>query len=935
MTCYDFSSNDPEYIGDFTGLNTIEILYGNTGVGPYSYSSIHRLCDIPDEDQICVYIDDNLASLAIDYTLDENTQSITLTNALAGSIRIRRCTPNNKLFTTFIEGAKLTAKQLNLVATQLLFVSQEKSFIGDSYNNYYPLSSGVEEWNAGTAYVVNDYVIKDGVVYQAKTNNTDQDPATNSADWATVNFVTNGFRITGAPLSYPVEFDLSGIQINQALVWDGSKFQAGFSQGQGLDNLSDVITTGPLVAGDLLRYDGTNWVNFTPPFTIAGSNITFNNWLYYDNASPVTTSHADSEVDQSSKFPTFKNANRWVIPNIPTVYDLIRNTLPASEREPISGGKNNAIETFFDRVLNAVDIVETNTGNPIKAQLYWNLNLKRYPDWVQESLSLDNFRTAFWDNAAELYHVNMWSNPNILKYSLINKDVTSGSDNAREARQNPYFARYYDNGTLTTVSKLHGYGLASNGFYLSAPECYTTSLTNLPILDPTDPTKFYSTDPDTNSMTTIAGSLNDQENNFRDNYLTQLRDFAFASFRSPSSDTLTERQRDHSVRFWKRNVISGAYNGWGNIVGGFKRLEDSEETVQECLFKIPKQIIYYNKQALAFTNRDSNTTFGMTGSYAAPAKNTRFTGRHLLENRDDVGTSTVPLTTGGIFKADGIWDTWCSAWSGSSEFTFNESDIDWLMYGFNSTIDNFPDFFRNRNPRTSLQNLSWDNGAGLVGSEEVFPWIYRPNSVGKINITESGSLDAATGVGTHSFNWDFNKLFSESHNFVPDPRDEYVFRVVLDSNLTSTFENAGSSMPKVATILDYGFTEDPELPGIKTTLVDVFTKNKSSNNSSFRKARFNKENVFIYIQNEGFEVIAEVKRYVITLCISVPRLKSIGYSTIFRKLVPPLTGESAAYVPNRTNSANDTDKSLGPWTFDIQHHNYPAPPPEPYSFAVW
>lgn len=143
-------------------------------------------------------------------------------------------------------------------------------------------------------------------------------------------------------------------------------------------------------------------------------------------------------------------------------------------------------------------------------------------------------------------------------------------------------------------------------------------------------------------------------------------------------------------------------------------------------------------------------------------------------------------------------------------------------------------------------------------------------------------------------------------------------------------------MPKVATILDYGFTEDPELPGIKTTLVDVFTKNKSSNNSSFRKARFNKENVFIYIQNEGFEVIAEVKRYVITLCISVPRLKSIGYSTIFRKLVPPLTGESAAYVPNRTNSANDTDKSLGPWTFDIQHHNYPAPPPpEPYSYAVW
>ena len=910
MTCYDFSSNDPEYIGDFTGLNTIEILYGNIGVGPYSYSSIHRLCDIPDEDQICVYIADNLASLAIDYTLDKNTQSITLTSALAGGIRIRRCTPNNKLFTTFIEGAKLTAKQLNLVATQLLFVSQEKSFIGDSYNNYYPLSSGVEGWNAGTAYVVNDYVIKDGVVYQAKTNNTNQDPDTNPNDWATVNFVTNGFRITGAPLSYPVEFDLSGVQINQALVWDGSKFQAGFSEGQGLDNLSDVIITGPLVAGDLLRYDGTDWVNFTPPFTIAGLNITFNDWLYYNNTSPVTASHADSEVDQSSKFSTFKNANRWVIPNIPTVYDLIRNTLPASEREPIPAGKNNAIETFFDRVLDAVEIVETNTGNPIKAQLYWNLNLKRYPDWVQGNLSLDNFRTAFWDSPAELYHINMWNNPDILKYSLINEDVTVGLDNEREARQNPYFARFYSSGTLTTLSKLHGYGLASNGFYLSAPECYTTALTNLPVIDPADATNFYNTNVD--SLSTIATNLNDQESEYRDNYLTQLRDFAFASFRSSSTLSTTIKQTDSTARYWKHRVIASDYNGWGNVTGGFQRLEETDSLanpIKEVLWKIPKQIIYYNKYAMAFSNT-TTSTFGINSTYLAAKKKTRFTGRHNLENLSTMGTSTDLETTGGIFKADGVWAEWCSAWSGESITTFNEADIDWVMYGLPSGLsNNFSDLYSN----SPMRSGSYTDDLNNIRAKDIFPWRYRPNDFIKDDANDTFNLNGA--IGTHLFNVDYNKLFSEAHNYIPDPRDEYVFRVVLNDNLNLTFEDGISSLPKVTTILDYGFTEDPELPGTyKTTLATTFTKNKSSQNSNARKIKFNKENVFVYIQNEGFEILNSVKRYVITLCVSVPRLKSIGYSTVFRRYADGLTNSGTGnLVPSRASSSNDTDKDLGPW----------------------
>lgn len=912
MTCYDFSSNDPEYIGDFTGLNTIEILYGNTGVGPYSYSSIHRLCDIPDEDQICVYIDDNLASLAIDYTLDENTQSITLTNALAGGIRIRRCTPNNKLFTTFIEGAKLTAKQLNLVATQLLFVSQEKSFIGDSYNNYYPLSSGVEGWDAVTAYVVNDYVIKDGVVYQAKTNNTNRDPVTNSNDWAIVNFVTNGFRITGAPLSYPVEFDLSGIQINQALVWDGSKFQAGFSQGQGLDNLSDVIVTGPLVAGDLLRYDGTNWVNFTPPFTIAGSNITFNNWLYYDNASPVTTSHADSDVDQSSKFSEFKNANRWVIPNIPTVYDLIRNTLPVSEREPILEGKNNAIETFFDRVLDAVEIVETNTGNPIKAQLYWNLNLKRYPEWVQGTISLDNFRTTFWDSPAELYNVLMWNNPDILNYSLINEGVVVGSDAVREAKQNPYFARLYNSGALTTISKLHGYGINANGFYLSAPECYTTALSNLPVIDPGDSTKFYRINSPTLELSDIQVELNDQDGDYRDNYLTALRDFAFAAFRTLSTAVSSTKEADSSARYWKHAAIASTYNGWGNVVDGFKRLE-TNETANDCLWKIPKQIIYFNKQALAFANTTQNSTFGLNSTFNAVKPSTRFTGRHNLEDRNDMGSSTTQDSTGSIFKADGVWSNWCSAWAGETRVTFNEADYDWIMYGGpTGTTSSFPDLFSN-NPIRSRKIIA---AAASQTGNKIFPWIYRPNDMVKSETNDTFNLNG--GVGTHLFNIDFNKLFSEAHNFVPDPRDEYVFRVVLDSNLTPIFQAPGSSVPNVATILDYGFTENPELPGeVKTSLSSVFTKNKSHKGSNYRKSRFNKENVFVYIQNEGFEEVDSITRYVITLCISVPRIKSIGYSRVFRRVSELLTGTSGSIVPQRTSSSNDADKDLGPWTFDI------------------
>lgn len=241
MPCFSYSSNDPVYIEPQTSLWTIERVYTVSG-SSYSYSNIARLCEIPAQDQLCVYTvtgtTETKKTLNADYTVSTGTGNENVVfnaGVLTGvnQVIIRRCTPNSKLLTQFTEGAKLSAKQLNLVTHQLLFIAQEKQFKDAVINHNYPLSAVINVWTNNIAYSVGQYVKVTSTgtsVYQciaAHTSNTATNQpgtGTNWTDvWTLVEFITRGFNIIGSP-SVPVTFDFTGLTSGMSLSWNGSKF---------------------------------------------------------------------------------------------------------------------------------------------------------------------------------------------------------------------------------------------------------------------------------------------------------------------------------------------------------------------------------------------------------------------------------------------------------------------------------------------------------------------------------------------------------------------------------------------------------------------------------------------------------------------------------------------------------------------------------------
>lgn len=232
MSCYDYSSNDPIYLEPGANPWSIEVEYTVGQV--YSYASIARLCDIPAADQLCVFFKtgttETQKQLGTDYTVNVSTEVITLIASTSGveKVIIRRCTPNNKLLVNFVEGAKLTSQQLNLVTHQLLFISQEKQFKNATITAIYPFMAS--SWASTTSYNAGDYVTYSisGTTrtYRALITNVNIAPqATSTSTWDVISTVntTTGFIVNG-PTSLPVTFDLSQITTGQTLKWESNKF---------------------------------------------------------------------------------------------------------------------------------------------------------------------------------------------------------------------------------------------------------------------------------------------------------------------------------------------------------------------------------------------------------------------------------------------------------------------------------------------------------------------------------------------------------------------------------------------------------------------------------------------------------------------------------------------------------------------------------------
>lgn len=928
MSCYSYSSNDPIYFEPNLGIWSVERVY-NVG-DTYSYAAIARMCEIADKDQLCVYtrpsptgIETKL-TLNIDYTVNTANERIDLINVPAsGQVVVRRCTSNTKMFIPFTEGAKLTAQQLNTSLYQLLFIAQEKEFVGSTINQYYPIAIAASAWNSGTSYVTNNYVLHNGNIYRALANNTNSQPP--SANWTLINPATNGFVIEGS-LTGPVKFDLTGATVGKGLIWNGTKFETGYISGP-LNDLSDV-TINTAIDKQLLRYDGTvsQWKNVSPTVDITLANPIFQSHIFVNQSTSYTNNNTTfPTIDPSLNiFRTGLNSE-WTIASIPTVWHALNIMTPGY----VAGTPSTYFNNFLSYVNTIIGQVAQAVSNPVKVKLYWNLNKGRSN--IADAITGDNlqdYRSTFWDNPNELYNTGMWLVPENCKYHGV---ATSAPVTYK---QNPYWN--YDG--IIYNSKISGYGIKSKGFYLSVPECYTTSLTRIPILSNT-PTTWNNHVYTVLSDITTAKLTSCDENiaTYRDTYLEGLRDMMSASTISKESTysaTPTVEDSDKRSRYAKGWILHADYNGFENI--SFKRLEISAETAKSCLFKIPKQIIYYNKASLSWANSSltalntsdtpaswPNTIDGGAGSSSVYSKQTRFTGPGKLHYPAtlNVNSTTSYTGMGGLYKADSIWSNWCNSWSTSATtYRFNEADIEWHLKGLTTNSGTFINLFDSINDSyLSTGNTVGTGASTAVIASKQYPWPYRSLYYDHLNTYFDGY------IGTHHFNVDTNRLFSDAVNFIPDPRDEYVFRLVVSDTLLNTFIKPNSDIAS-SIILEHGFS-DLEDNGSTTTKIlanAIFNKNQIVKNSNRAKSRLNKNDVKVFIQNEHIETVDGTsgnKQYVITLCISVPRLKSIGYARIYRSPNSYTTGIQYNIDSINNSGTADIENDLGTWSLYFDNIN--------------
>jgi hypothetical protein len=936
MACYSYTNPLPPIL--FTNIEVSHNISGTT----YSYANLYFICEFSESSQLRVYGKtagnvETLLTQGTDYTVNETNDTITTLTSLAAYTQIvmRRATLSDRMITFFSEGAKLTARDLNDCFHQLLFLNQEKQFIPANVTVNYPISTVVAAFQNGTNYVIGNLVSFSNSIYKCIQNTNSVSPPT-ATHWLLINPQFASFVITGN--AGPVEFDLSSLNIGRSLVWNGSKFVTSVFSGS-LTDLSDVVA-GSAMNGDLLIYNSSpsKWTATTPSFNIAANPVIFNvNRVFYPTTSLSYFNPAGQALNISTvnQLNGFKDAqNRWVLTDAPTVYHIVKKILP-SETDPVA---------YFNNVTNSLTGLAASISNPVKIKFEWNLNLDR-ANIVDADAStgadLGDFRSMFWNKPGELYSAvgyNLSAAGPLLFHGVIQ---TNSPPTIR--RTSPYFNQTYQNNDSFT-SKLKGYGIKA--FYLSVPECYTTSL-KLPIfsLIGGEENLFYTPSGNTNNLSIpgiksalnsivseSSSAFNNGNENFKDFYLIGLRDLAFAGGRNPNNPAVADmRQRDNVARLMKNYLIAADYDfdlGGSTSTVSYKRLESAGETAASCLWKIPSQIIYYNKASLALASSDTNASgITTTSSILTPSgigsvlPSTRFQGWHRLQRLANANSTTTNIAEGFYYKASKLWQDWQTFWStetagtGNSNYRFNEADIDWFTSRSGVTGANL-------NSELKLYRISYDlpsytvvSPGGTTAQGKWFvPWLYRPNDI-RFSDNPSQAVTEDGFVGSHLLNIDSNILFSTASNYIPDPEDEYVFRLVAKSGLTNFFTQAGFTNIKSSIILEYGLTTNPN--NQKTSSIssntDIYKTHFSqlTNNAARSFSRMDFSKVKVYIKNESIENIGGTTRYVITIAIRVPRLKSIGYSRVYRQYK---VGNSAYPIPD--NSTTDSETDGGPWTYN-------------------
>ena len=920
MSCYSYTSNSPVI------LTNIEYIHNIVNANlTFSYNSIAWICEFPVNSQLKVYTKESSIDPEVllventHYTVNTTTNNIVVPSFLkmGSQLIIRRKTPVDKMLYSFTDGAKLTATQLNQSFNQLLFGIQDSIFTSSNQNFYYTVSTIVPAWASGTTYALNAIVsyVADGATALYKcivAGLSTIAPKTAPAVWTVINPSSSGFIITGGPTV--VNFDLTNLTVGKAIIWDGGKFVGSVFTG----NFSALtgVSVASATAGDILRYNSSGlWAKATPTVDITAANPIFTTRAFYANNLTTSYSNGGSVITPpgSGILSEFKNANNeWVLTDPITSYRILQKTIPSPNVS------NSALpENFFSTVNSQLVGLAANVTNPVKVKFHWDLsyNVIQQTDWVTNQ-GLMNPATALWDSPEELYSAAGYG---IVVSPPLRKHGVQIADLGRRYYSSPYFSYNTDaNGAdLSYKSKVRGYGIKS--FYLSIPGSSTSCLSEIPEVN-SDGTTYF-TVPGTvatlSEFTTALNAIGDESTPvYRDYYLMGLRDMAFAGARPTPSLNVNAKDKDALSRYKKGNLISAEYTGLSNVT--FKRLEDSNDAGSNCLWKIPKQIIYYNKAALAFADK---TTSDLTTASALQKNTVRFTGYSKCIGTTGTANanSTVMVSgMGNYYKADAVWSDWCASWStdgspNNDTYRFNEADIDWITQNI-TTSSNDLTLYRSygKSPPygTVTDPISVANRGAMY-----FPWSYRPNYIhDHYNLNNPGYTDGL--IGTHSINIDGNCIFSDASNFIPDPTDEYVYRIVTKKGLLPYFKESGNPYLKTSIILEYGFTDHnfSNATTLLSTKGSIFRSNMVTARQARSLSRFDKTNTRVYVKHETVETTAGFDRYVITLGIQVPRLKSIGYSKVFRRYA---LFQGSTFPEGGDSLATDTEIDSGPWIFNL------------------
>ena len=952
MPCYDYT-------------NPLSSLFTNTEVTLpvngtiYSFNSLYWICNFSLTTQLKVFKKNSGTNATVelilntDFTINEINNEITILTSLSGydQIIIQRATLSDQMITRFTEGAKLTAKDLNDCFHQLLFVTQEKDYTNSTVNINYSLATSVSAWTSGTSYIIGNIVSYNDKIYKCILATSSIVP-TITTNWVLINPTLNGFYLTGTNSS--IEFDLSNLSVGKALIWNGTKFVGSLFTGA-LNSLSD-IDVDPVSNKDILVFDTSNsnkWTAKSPTVDITETNLKFSDKVFYPSSNtswfnPINSAINISGGSVATALSGFKdNSNRWVLTDAPTVYHIVKKILP-NETDPI---------TFFNDVKTDLDAAVQNLTNPVKLKFYWNLNHNRINigDDVatianiraDDSTYLDrlgNFKSAFWHKPEELYNINGYDmfagGSPLLRHGVVNSGNTYLTS--------PYFTQETISGTTTYKPKLEGYGIKA--FYLSVPECKVTTI-HLPVLynssgnyafaqlsniasDGGNLSKALATPG--NEWNTVDGSFT-VGNGYKDYYLMGLRDMAFAAARPrPTnidtnfvtvyninrgwvSNDVSRWQKSKIIGVWYSSRVGATLNQWRNI--NYKRFETSD-SVLPVLWKIPDQIVYFNKCALANSIEGSNPYDLNMDSPGESVTNTgarallRFTGYHRLQINSASNSSTSQDIEGLYYKANSFWQEFQNRWTehtqNNQNYKYNEADIDWYLYNVSNTLTT-PKVYRSTVDIAPFTAWYTSNVSSQTAAM-AFPWIFRPNDIKSGNNANSSSVSNIAATGTGLYNIDANKLFSEADQFIEDPCDEFVYRIVSKTSVLNYLKETGVKHLKSSIILEHGFTDLPQSNGnseILSTLQSQYQNNDIEPTTKRAWSRLFESKIKLYVKDEKVERSDGIDRYVITLVIRVPRLKSIGYAKIFRKWT------SLNSTPPSHMATSDSNAELGPWTYDL------------------